>query len=237
MTELALPESIAIPRPDPSLIRSSTEFLATAKLSYAEIGTPEQCEAAGEDLKLIKARQKQLEEARTKITKPLLEAQRALNALFKAPMETLAEAERLIKQALIAYQEAEERKRQLLEAEAAMELRRQRERLETQAAEAQAKGEPEKARALQSAAAAMPERMQLAPTAPKVSGVAARATWRAEVIDKLAFVRYVAEHAEWLNLVEPNLQALNGLARSQKSALAIPGVKALEERFLAARAL
>lgn len=236
MAEALLPESVAIPRPDPSLMRSPSQFLAVAKLSYAEITTVDQCEAAGEDLKLIKARQKQLEEARTRITKPLVDAQRAVNTLFRGPMETLAEAEQLIKQAVLSFQASEERKRRTLEAQAAMDLRKERERLEVAATDADKRGEKEKAEALRITAATIPERMQLASPAPKLDGLASRSSWRAEVLDKLALVKYVAEHAEWLQLLEPNAVALNGLARSQKSALAIPGVRSVEERLLAAKA-
>jgi hypothetical protein len=73
-------------------------------------------------------------------------------------------------------------------------------------------------------------------TTPKVSGIAGRTTWKAEVKDKGALVKYVAEHPEWLSLLDVNMQALNGLARSQKGSLALPGVEAVEEHSIAARA-
>src|ERR1017187_3112104 len=105
MNAISYPESVAIARPDPLLIQSADEFLALARLSYCQVRTAEECEAAGEDLKSIKARQQQLEEARTSITKPLLDAQRAVNNLFRAPQETLAEAERIIKRSILARSE------------------------------------------------------------------------------------------------------------------------------------
>lgn len=237
MNAFAVPESVAISRPDPKLMQSAAEFCAVAQASYSQITTPEQCEAAGEDLKLIKSRQKQLEDARISITKPLLDAQRAVNNLFRSPQETLAEAERIIKRGILDYQAREERKRREAEAAAAEALRREREKIEIQAARAEASGKMEKAEALRTTAAAMPERMQLAPTAPKVSGLAARSIWRAEVTDKAALVSYIAQHHEWLHLVEANVTALNGLARSQKSALSLPGVEVAEEKQLAARAV
>ncbi len=232
----AVPESVAIARPDPALIQSAEQFLAVARASYGEITTAEQCEAAGEDLKSIKTRQRQLEDARTSITKPLLDAQRAVNNLFRGPQETLAEAERIIKRGILAYQETEERKRREAEAAAAEALRKEREKLQAQAARAESSGKVEKAEALRTTAATLPDRMQFAPTAPRVSGLSSKSTWRAELIDKPAFVKYVAEHQEWLHLLDVNTTALNGLARSQKSALAIPGVRVEEEKQLAARA-
>jgi colicin import membrane protein len=237
MNAVAVPETIAIARPDPALIQSADQFLALARSSYSEIQTAEECEAAGEDLKSIKARQKQLEEARTSISKPLLEVQRAINALFRAPQETLAQAEQIIKRGILSYQETEDRKRREAAAAASEALRREKEKLEARAARAEASGKVEVAEALRTNAAVIPERMEVAIPTPKITGLASRSTWRVEVIDKGALVSYVAQHPEWLNLVEPNMTALNGLARSQKSALSLPGVKAIEERQLAARAI
>lgn len=236
MNAVTYPESVALARPDPALIQSAEQFLAVARSSYGSIATADQAEAAGEDLKTIKGRQKALEEARTKITKPLLEAQRAVNALFEGPKQLLAEAESIIKRGILTYQDGEERKRRAAEAAAAEAARKERERLEAQAAKAAAAGKVEKAEALQATAAAIPERVEIASSAPKVSGIASKTTWRAEVTDKMALVKYVAEHPEWLALLEVNTTSLNGLARSQKSALALPGVRAVEERQLSARA-
>jgi colicin import membrane protein len=93
----------------------------------------------------------------------------------------------------------------------------------------------ERAEALRTSAAVLPERVQLAMATPRLSGISSKSTWRAEIVDMAVFVRYVAEHPEWIHLVEVNSAALNGLARSQKSALTIPGVKVVEEKQVAAR--
>lgn len=235
MNTVAIPESVVIARPDQTLIQSAAAFLASARQSYAVITTGDMCEAAGEDLKAIKGAQKRLEDSRTTITKPLLEAQRAVNALFKGPTETLTEAERIVKRGILGYQETEERKRREAEAAAAEVARKEREKLEAQAARAANAGKLEKAEVLQAAASAIPERVEIASAAPKIEGLATRSIWRAEVTDKGALVRYVAERPEWLGLLEVNMTALSAVARAQKDALAIPGVKAVEERLLASR--
>ena len=237
MNAVTVPESVHIARPDPALIQSAAAFLANAMASYAAITTGEICEAAGEDLKAIKGAQKRLEDSRTTITKPLLEAQRAVNALFRGPTDTLTEAERIVKRGILGYQETEERKRREAEAAAAEAARKEREKLEAQAARAAAAGKVEKAEALQANAAAIPERIEIASAAPKIAGLAKKSVWWAEVTDKGALVRYVAEHQEWLGFLEVNLVALHGLARAQKDALAIPGVRAVEEKQLASRSV
>ncbi len=59
----------------------------------------------------------------------------------------------------------------------------------------------------------------------RVEGVSFRENWRAEVIDKAAFVQAVAARPELINLVDPNLAALGHLARAHKRDLDIQGVR------------
>lgn len=68
---------------------------------------------AGEDLQTLKALQHEVEAQRVAITRPLNEALRAVNALFRAPKQFLEEAEGVLKSAMLAYTAAE---RQRLEA-------------------------------------------------------------------------------------------------------------------------
>lgn len=60
---------------------------------------------------------------------------------------------------------------------------------------------------------------------PRLSGLSFRDHWRAEVSDFRQLVAAVARNPTLLNLIEPNLAALNHLARAQKQALRIPGVR------------
>jgi len=70
--------------------------------------------------------------------------------------------------------------------------------------------------------------------APRVEGVSFRENWRAEVVDKVAFVTAVASRPELVNLVDANLVALGHLARAHKSALNLPGVRVWCEHVVAA---
>lgn len=73
-------------------------------------------------------------------------------------------------------------------------------------------------------------------TVPKVSGISTRKVWKVEVTDKLAFVRYIAEHPEYLGLLEPNTPAVNKLGLALKQACPIAGVRVYEDEQLASRA-
>ena len=68
----------------------------------------------------------------------------------------------------------------------------------------------------------------------RVEGINFRENWRADVVDKRAFVTAIASRPELIHLVDPNLSALAHLARAQKSAPTIPGVRVWRERVVAA---
>jgi hypothetical protein len=62
-------------------------------------------------------------------------------------------------------------------------------------------------------------------SAGQIEGVRFREAWHAEVVDKIVFVKAIAERNDLVNLLEPNLTALGHLARAHKNALDIPGVR------------
>jgi hypothetical protein len=58
--------------------------------------------------------------------------------------------------------------------------------------------------------------------------------WSAEVVDKAAFLAFVAANPMWFNLVEPSA-ALGSLARTQKELFNIPGVRAINKPSVSVR--
>lgn len=75
-----------------------------------------------------------------------------------------------------------------------------------------------------------------APELAKVDGVVTTSRWKAEVVDPLALVKFIAANPQWIHLVEPVMPQLNSLARAQRQNLKLPGVRAVEERSKAVRA-
>ena len=67
-----------------------------------------------------------------------------------------------------------------------------------------------------------------------------RGTWKAAVNDKLALIKHIAANGEanpdLLLLLQVDAMALNRRAKALESNLALPGVKPVFERSLAARA-
>ena len=225
--------TLSIKRPDEALFRKSEDLLASAR-SY-RIVSPDVAIAAGEDLVAVKTLAKQVEEKRTAITGPINQALREVNALFKPAQEWLAEAERLLKGALLAFNAEQARIAGEAQAKADAEAAKEREKLERQAERADAKGRTAEAEELHSRAQA-----QVAPVvtsaAPKIAGLVGRETWRAEVLDKAALVRHVVEaRPDLMALLQVDQAGLNGLARTLKDALVLPGVRVVKEASIAAR--
>ncbi len=161
--------------------------------------------------------------------------------------EARREAERLAR---------EERER--IEAEARETARKAQEEADRIAKEAiaaaaagdQGKAEELKQQAEQTAAAGAAEAEAIANTAdmvvaapapvataaPKVAGLSTRQNWKARLTDKMALIRFVAEHPEHQHLLDVNQSALNQLAKAQKDAMRLPGVEAYPDAVMSARA-
>lgn len=82
---------------------------------------------------------------------------------------------------------------------------------------------------------AVPEVMAVAP-APSVEGMYRRETWRAEVVDMKELAQAVASGKVPSDALMPNQPFLNAAARQMRSLLAYPGVAAVKEETLVARA-
>jgi hypothetical protein len=176
---------------------------------------------------------------------PFLEADKAYSRAMGAWEQ---EQERLRREA----EQKAQRERERLEAEERARVQAEQRRLQEEADQrrldealaAEQRGDKETATRLIEAPVeapivlARPVFVPVAPIAPKplAAGVSFRDNWTAEVTDLAALVKAVAEHRAELTLLMPNMVALNGMARSLKDALKIPGVRAKNERIAAQKA-
>lgn len=221
-------------------------------------------ELASDDLKHIKALQKEVEEKRTSITGPLNQAVKAVNDLFRAPKEYLDKAEATLKRAMVAYTTEQERLAAEARRQAEEAARAERERLaaiereqaeaarlaQQEAEAAAAAGDAEAAAAAQTAALAAQEQaaiaamtanvVSIAPTveaAPKVAGISGRVTYSAEVTDLMELVKAVAAGTAPIEAIQADAKFLGAQARAYKKAGQLyPGVNVVAERSIAARA-
>jgi ribosome-associated toxin RatA of RatAB toxin-antitoxin module len=163
------------------------------------------------------------------------EAHRELCAEKKRAEADAILAERIVKDLIVAWDVAQEQQRTAerlrLDAEARAVVT---EAVIERAAAAEAAGD------LGAAAAILDEPIIVptssVPTPPRPAGLASRVTWRAQVTDLLALVRYVAANPQYLPLLQPNTKTLDQQARSLQARLALPGVQAVGTRDVAIRA-
>lgn len=73
------------------------------------------------------------------------------------------------------------------------------------------------------------------PAPTKMKGISVKTTWKAEVFDEDAIIAFALEHEEWRHLLGLKMPELNTLARMQKDAMAIPGVRAVSKRSISIR--
>lgn len=221
---------------DPAVheLDAATEAILASATDFT-IATVEEYEASAGGLKAIKAKQRELNDLRLTLTRPLDDAKGRIMALFKPAGDRLARAETLIKAGMLAFSREEERRRQEAEAEARAAAEREAAALRRQAETARRRGNEDKAEDLEDRAASVPVPIVTA-AKPNVSGVATRTTWRAEVADLRELVQACADGRQPLSLLEPNMSILNAQARALKRELAIPGVRAVPEEGIAARA-
>lgn len=157
--------------------------------------------------------------AEKKLLIPILDLKAKLQALISAYQREAAE------------REAAERRR--LEAEA-REV--EQARLQAEAVAAEALGEKEVAEHILEEAIAAPAPV-VAPTkqTAKVEGVSSRELWQAEVTSLQLLIRHAADNPQWSHLLNPNMPAINAIARSMKSDFRIPGLRVFSKTSTAVR--
>ncbi|WP_257306267.1 hypothetical protein [Geothrix campi] len=210
-------------------------------IQAVKITTAEECQAAVDQTREIKAKAARLEETRKAMTRPLDDAKKAIMDFFRAPAELLAKAETVLKGSITTFQQEQARIAALAAAEARRqeEADRQRQAEEQAAAEAllvqaeqaavsgdTATAEALEEKAMATQAAAAPIASYVAPVVEKPRGAAMRKIWKARVID----AALVPDQFKTVNL-----QALDAYAKSMKADAKVPGVEFYAEDSLAIR--
>lgn len=196
---------------------------------------------ASEMLKGIKALRLRIAETFDPHIRRAHEAHKALvkeRADAEAP---LAEAETVLKRAIVAFDQEQERLRREEQRRQQEEAQRQEEqrRLEEAAALELEGNRTENPELLYEANELMEQPIvapvvQVAKTTPKVAGIVHRESWSARVTSLRALIKFVAQHPEYENCLIVNQAAINSLARSMKGNLKIDGVQAINTPTLAA---
>lgn len=212
-----------------------TDILADAKGWV--IRSPEQYEGGAELLRDIKTMRKAVKELCQPAVKAAHAAHVAAKNIENELDKPLVEAETFIKQRMSEYATQAERDRRIEEARKAKLQKDADDQLRL--AEAELLEESGDMRGAQELidAPAEPSAPPIAQRAvPTTAGVAMRDVWTAEVVDKLALVKAVAEGKHPLAAVEPNMVFLNQQAKSLKREFRFEGVEVVCKKEVAGRA-
>lgn len=200
-----------------------------------KISDDDQYTKAAEDLMRIKGINKGVEENRKTITTHIDSAKKKVQDVFNPAFTFLEQAEKVIKGAMLDYQDEKQRKANLLAAEAAEKARKEQEKLVARAEKAEEKGQTEKSEELfnQAAMVAPAPVMEAAPVA--VKGIGTTTKYSAEVTDLMALVKAVAQGQAPLTLITADTKALNATASALKEGFNYPGCKLVKTTGISAR--
>lgn len=194
------------------------------------VADDESYEFANKILQENKGKARDLETERRAIVDPINAGVKRINDLFRGPATFYAEAERLIKQKMVAFYDHRERERQRQEraaADAAEAERKGRENAALVAAAAAAEsGDAEGAqRALEDAIAPAVPAPVAAPLPPRAAGTAVKKAWKFRVVDASKVPR------DYLAIDEAKIR---GVVNAMKGDTRIPGIEVYAETALAA---
>ena len=182
-------------------------------------------------LMLCKVLETEVHETFDGIVEKAHQAHKEAVAQRKKYLDPIEDGRRILKGKMIAYQSEQERKQREEQARLEAEARKRAEdEALALAAQAEAEGDKETAEAI------IAEPVQVAPVvAPKIAPQASRlsagrSVWSAEVVSLMALVKAIADGKQPITLIEPNMTALNGMARSLKGSMVIPGCRAIEKK-------
>jgi hypothetical protein len=229
------PQTITIAAPSTQMAEVSGLL---AQANAFQVTNDDTAQIAADELRTIKERKDAIEAERVKITKPLHDAKRATDELFKKLSTPLEQAERVLKGKVIAYQDEQERKRREEAARAEEAARKERERLEREAAALEKKGKAEAAAAKREVATMMPTAIP-APAPAAVSGFSTRDNWKGRLKSghtKRDLIVFVAANPAFDYLLDINESKLNAHAKQCAGAdLGIPCIEGWNDKVASSR--
>lgn len=229
-----------------------------AKIPLIAIRDPETFALAVEDRGEIKRRLARIEEVMGPICATAHAAWKTAVAKREGLRAPFVEADKAYSRAMGVYEQEQERQRREAEETARRERERleteerarvaaEQRRLQAEAedrrlaeaAAAEHRGDTETATRLIEAPIEVPVVVMRpvfvpvapVPAKPAAAGLSFRDNWTAKVTNLMTLIKAVADGTVAVTLLEPNMTALNGMARSLKDSMNIPGVEAKNERI------
>lgn len=233
---VVMPRSVELAQPTAANLIEVTEMERVAQAF--QIINADSAELAADELKSVAEKEKLIEAERTKIVKPLNDAVKATNDFFRKLSGPVQRAGVVYRQKLIAYQQAEEKRRREEQERAEKVTRDEKARLEREAKDLAAAGKKEEAAAKRDIAEILPTPV-LAPT-PNPGGFGTRKNWKARTtgnqwrLEMIAFIAGVPveklAHPQYAELLDLNQSKANHHAKAlEKADLGIPGLEGFND--------
>jgi len=163
-------------------------------------------------------------------------AHKAACAAEKRLLDPLALAKSTVKRSIAGWEVEQERIRREAERQAEEAARKAEEEARISlAVEAEAAGASEETTQEILATPIPMTRPVAVPTFQRAEGVSTQQRWKADLVDIKALCRAIADGRASTELVQPNMVALNAMARAMKSTFNVPGVRAVPETSVAVR--
>lgn len=190
------------------------------------ITSSEHYENAATVLKEIKAKANSLDETRKSITRPIDDAKKKVMEFFSKPLEFLAQADRSVRQAMIAWKAEQDRIADEERRKAEEQRREQEAALLKKQQEAEAKGKAKAVEKLQQELEDMKETPLpiTRPAAPKVAGTQYRTIWKFKVVDENKIPR---------SYMCPDEEKITQFVRETKGSVPMDGIEIYSEQILA----
>jgi hypothetical protein len=222
-------QSIPINRADAENLQKQVMTLPEAARAVV-IHDQASYEFAAEKLLTVAAMRREIVEYHAPLKQKAHEAHKAICNAEASMLAPVAEAEKILKQGIAAYQIEQRRiqeEQERLARQAAEQARLEALEASIEAAEAEG-ASVEEVQAIIEQPMVTPA-VRVAPTIQHVAGVSAAKTYRAEVINIRELCKAVAMGQCSEAYVTANMPALNGVARSTRGSIRIPGVRIVED--------
>jgi type I site-specific restriction endonuclease len=231
--EITTQKAIAIAELNP-IVTDIAAFAGT--IEGIDVADEETQGQVGDLVKMMQHRRRKIEDKRESLVKPLNSVVREINALFKPPRDQIddivGQARKKMNRFAQAQVALEDEKRRIAQREA-QEEREEAQRLaealrkkagQEAAVVADVVEEEAEKKVVQAAKPA-----KVATTRGRESSVIITKTWKAEVVDLLELAKAVADGKLPTHVIEPNMTALNDIAREKKDAGTINGIRFFED--------
>lgn len=224
---------IAMPDQDPIRMENSGIIERAQSL---KVSNQDEHGVALEVLKSIATAERRVKDLFSEPKAAAHKAHKAITEAEKKLLDPLQEARGIVSRKANSYEIEEQRKadeeRQRLELEA---KKQEEDRKLAEAASVEASGDKEAAEQIIEEPIEIPV-IHVAPKVAEVKGISSRETFRAEVVDFLALVTYVAANPNKIALLQPNQVAINQLAKSMREGFELPGCRLIKDRIKSVKA-